>query len=380
MVRSAHAAGCRSAKELVRTRELTGEGVDAVTLIDATSRQVHAMAAGVAKAHVKTEATLRQVHEVAARAAGAGFAVVAIGLEPVSNALVGARATLGAAARTTTELAAILARVADQETVELLVATLAPVPAALCMVDADLMAARAAIGDARRHVVTVLQGGQPGPLLTALDNINEVLLLVRQRADMAQTHVATAIIGARRLGHPDEPVPAGNDPSNDPRTADVTDHEPGTVGRGDPIPEWVHDAALRLPYRRNGKGPTHGSLADPGGAPLAGPSPPAGGLLRSGAMPGARDGLRTDWHPLAQVTTEHVEAHAAALLRRPGAPRHAVLIINNPTCTSRGQYVGCDELLPGMLPNSTRLTVYLSDGRTATLAATYTGTGEGIAP
>jgi len=81
------------------------------------------------------------------------------------------------------------------------------------------------------------------------------------------------------------------------------------------------------------------------------------------------------------VTREHTEAHAAAMLRRPGSPQDAVLVINKPTCTSRGNYVGCDEVLPGMLPAGKRLAVYATDEQQQPrLLKVYEGTGEGIAP
>jgi hypothetical protein len=98
------------------------------------------------------------------------------------------------------------------------------------------------------------------------------------------------------------------------RQADRRRHQrrpPGLHSRdGSTMPEASCRAA---PVAR---APTHGLLFDGDGTPLTGtPLTQSGGLLRSGAAPGARDGLRPDWHPLAQVTREHVEAHAAALLR-----------------------------------------------------------------
>ncbi|WP_442932384.1 DddA-like double-stranded DNA deaminase toxin [Micromonospora sp. NBC_01699] len=69
----------------------------------------------------------------------------------------------------------------------------------------------------------------------------------------------------------------------------------------------------------------------------------------------------------------------AALLRKPGAPREAILVVNKPSCVSRGEYIGCDEAPPGMLPPGSRLTVYVSDGTTTKPLKVYTGTGEGIA-
>lgn len=147
------------------------------------------------------------------------------------------------------------------------------------------------------------------------------------------------------------------------------------------ITSWIRDAGTELPQRPGGKGPTHGSLHGPDGRRLGGaPLTQTSGLLRSGGEPSARDGLKPDWYPISQVIREHVEAHAAAYLRRPDTPRDAVLVINKTTCVSRGQYVGCDELLPGMLPEGKRLAVYVSDGKNTRLLKVYKGTGEGIAP
>lgn len=96
-------------------------------------------------------------------------------------------------------------------------------------------------------------------------------------------------------------------------------------------------------------------------------------------MRSARDGLRADWHPTDQVTWEHVEAHAAAHLRQDGTPQEAAIVVNKRTCESLAQYVGCDEVLRGMLPRGKRLTVYVTDGRDTRVLKTYEGTGEGIA-
>lgn len=54
-------------------------------------------------------------------------------------------------------------------------------------------------------------------------------------------------------------------------------------------------------------------------------------------------------------------------------------MVNKPSCVSRGEYIGCDEAPPGMLPPGSRLTVYVSDGTTTKPLKVYTGTGEGIA-
>lgn len=143
---------------------------------------------------------------------------------------------------------------------------------------------------------------------------------------------------------------------------------------------WIRDAGTSLPERLNDVGPTHGRLFSAEGVELADSAPAAPrGHLRSGAAAGAREGLRSDWYRAAQVIREHVESHAAAILRRPGAPREAVLVVNNEPCRTFERYVGCEEVLPGLLPVGSRLVVFVTDGRRTRLFAVYDGTGEGIA-
>lgn len=75
-----------------------------------------------------------------------------------------------------------------------------------------------------------------------------------------------------------------------------------------------------------------------------------------------------------------MEAHVAAILRQPEAPKEASVVLNNPPCVGRGPMrgQGCDDLLPGMLPRGTGLLVYLTDGTRTWLHRRYEGTGEGL--
>ena len=147
-------------------------------------------------------------------------------------------------------------------------------------------------------------------------------------------------------------------------------------------PGWIRDAGDRLPARSRTDRKTTGHLYGADGKPLNSVEDKltmSDGRLRSGEVDVARSGIRPDWYPTAQVTREHVEAHAAAILRRPRSPNEAVVVVNKETCTSRLDYVGCDEVLPGLLPRGKRLAVYVKEGGSTTLFKVYRGTGEGIA-
>lgn len=107
------------------------------------------------------------------------------------------------------------------------------------------------------------------------------------------------------------------------------------------------------------------------------------GRLRSrrvlnGRVLAAGEGLT---RPASQaLTMDHVEAHAAAVLRRREVPGTASLVVNNLPCEGdETQPLLCDRLLPEILPPTMSLTVYVTDGTRTWLHGTYTGTGERIA-
>lgn len=73
----------------------------------------------------------------------------------------------------------------------------------------------------------------------------------------------------------------------------------------------------------------------------------------------------------------HVEGHVAGVMREPGGPREVTLVISRPPCPGSR---GCNALLPGMLPQDSRLHVYVADeSGNARFYKTYNGNGRGVA-
>lgn len=235
---------------------------------------------------------------------------------------------------------------------------------------------RAGIVRAREELRGRLGNTQHPDILRAehLVAVAERQILEAEGALLRSAEAAGELAETLRTGRGTSAAPPNADTDSSPET-------PAAAGSGG-LGAWLRRAAARLPIRAGDRGPTHGVLADDQGHPIEDKRlTRADGLLRSGGIREARTGLRPDWYPTAQVTWEHVEAHAAAALRGPGAPRHGVLVINNVTCRSLGRYVGCDEVLSGMLPAGSTLAVHVTtDGRNARLLRTYRGTGEGIEP
>lgn len=144
--------------------------------------------------------------------------------------------------------------------------------------------------------------------------------------------------------------------------------EPPSVGRE--VPERPNPAPFlehifrRLPERPGGRGPTSGVLTRTDGR---GPIHLVSGLRGPGR---GSPGLAGDYARLS-VAQGHVEGHAAALMRRLGAPKEATLYLNNQPCG--GEY-GCDETLEAQLPRGAKLTIFWPGDHKV-----YRGTGEGMA-
>ncbi|MCM0676122.1 DUF6244 family protein [Micromonospora phytophila] len=168
--------------------------------IEKITGELRALMAGVERAQGLTAAADSQAQEVALRAAGAGFVAVAAGVARVRNAITGIQGRLGSLAGSIGEATKATAAVPNEATPQETIAGLAPVQSA---VDAARDAAAGAItgiGEAQQLVAVILQGGQPGPLLHALDGIKQVLVLVVQRTGGARQSIDAAIAEARQLG------------------------------------------------------------------------------------------------------------------------------------------------------------------------------------
>ncbi|MFI6259396.1 DUF6244 family protein [Micromonospora zamorensis] len=168
--------------------------------IEKITGELRALMTGVERAQGLAAAADSQAQEVALRAASAGFVAVAAGVARVRSAITGIHGGLGSLAGSIGEATKAAAAVPNEATLQETIAGLAPVQSA---VDAARDAATGAItgvGEAQQLVAVVLQGGQPGPLLQALEAIKQVLVLVVQRTGGARQAIEGAIAQARQLG------------------------------------------------------------------------------------------------------------------------------------------------------------------------------------
>lgn len=182
-------------------------------------------------------------------------------------------------------------------------------------------------------------------------------------------------VGATPITPRSPPTPQRPDPQPAPALS-------VTNGRDD-VPERVASLARKLPRRTGPQDKTEGFLLARDQI-LKDPiftAEPDGRLrsrhLRTGTLPAAGAGLRL---PAAKANVmDHVEAQAASILRQPGAPRRATLILNNQPCDDPLHPLTCEKLLQGILKEGTTVTVYVTDGNNTWPHQVYTGTGREIA-
>jgi hypothetical protein len=171
-----------------------------VSHIEKITGELRALMAGVERARGLAAAADSQAQEVTLRAAGAGFAAVAAGMVRVRNAITGIQGGLGGLAGSVGEAARATAAVPREATPQETIAGLTPVVSAADSARDAATGAIAQVGEAQQLVTVILQGGQPGPLLQALESIKQVLVLVVTRTGAARQFIEAAIAEARQLG------------------------------------------------------------------------------------------------------------------------------------------------------------------------------------
>jgi hypothetical protein len=168
--------------------------------IEKITGELRTMIAGVDKAHANAVAADGKAQEVAARAARSGFTGIAAGMTRVRDAIAEIRARLTNMSGSINEAVTAVGAAAGELSPEQTIAVLSPAQEKLSSVHSGLAATITKVEETRRLVAVVLQGGQPGPMLSALENIKQILVLVAQRGDTARQHLETAVGEARQVG------------------------------------------------------------------------------------------------------------------------------------------------------------------------------------
>ncbi|MFY1703016.1 DUF6244 family protein [Micromonospora sp. WMMA1923] len=168
--------------------------------IEEITGELRTLGTGVERAQSLTAAADNQAREIAARAAGTGFTAVAAGMARVRAAIATIHSGLGGLAGAVGEATTATTNVPREATPQESIAALAPVGQGIASAREAATATIGHVDQARQLVGALLQGGQPGPLLQALDSVKQVLVLLIQRGTAAQQAVEAAISQARQLG------------------------------------------------------------------------------------------------------------------------------------------------------------------------------------
>jgi hypothetical protein len=362
-----------------------------MSLTDAISGDLQAMAAGVDRARQHVAAVEHALEQTAARAIASGFNGIAIALRPVREASGQARVQLTAAEETIREGSRSLAAALQQQSPQEVITALTPMAATLSAADSGVAAAAATVERARRLVTAALQGGQPDPILSRLQQVSQCLAAVRARGAEARQHVDAALAQARQVGDisrpsdtPPAPLPAPGPPrphqppygDQDVQSARPPEEVPRPVGseweRCDPgaLPDSVRAAVGRFDVRPAGS--TRPTLGLFNGEEIT-----SGGGDRSIAADLDHDPLRGP--PVTFY--DHVESKAAARMRLTGG--ESDLAVDNTVCGTNDRDQSypwtCDKILPAILPQGSRLGVWVTrDGGATWWHRVYVGTGERI--
>ncbi|WP_433532336.1 DUF6244 family protein [Micromonospora sp. CA-263727] len=168
--------------------------------IEKITGELRVLMTGVERAQGLAAGADNQAQQVAMRAAGAGFVVVAAGMARVRDAITSIQGGLGNIANAIGEATKATTAVPQEATPQQTIAGLAPVQSAVDNARDAAAVTIGHVGEAQKLVTMTLQGGQPGPLLQALDSIKQVLALVVTRTGGARQHIEAAIAEARQLG------------------------------------------------------------------------------------------------------------------------------------------------------------------------------------
>lgn len=168
--------------------------------IETITTDLQAMAAGVEKAQTAAAAADRTAQEVALRAVRSGFVGIAAGLTAIREAVKEIQGRVGGLANSIRDASKPVAAAAKEGSPQQTIAVLSTATTKVTSAREGLTAAVSKISDVQRLATIVLQGGQPAPLVSALEGIKGVLIEVAQRADVTKDHLGAAMAEARRIG------------------------------------------------------------------------------------------------------------------------------------------------------------------------------------
>lgn len=171
-----------------------------MSLVDGIQADVRAMTGGLGRAQQETAAADHAARQIAQRAAASGFMGMAQSMARVCAAISEIHGRVSGLSGSVRETGSAVAAAPSQPSPQDTIASFTPLPEKLSGIHAGIGGCIERIDQAKQVVGSVLQGGQPGPMLNHLDAIRQVLVTVSQHGAAAKQHVETALSEARNTG------------------------------------------------------------------------------------------------------------------------------------------------------------------------------------
>jgi hypothetical protein len=158
------------------------------------------MAAGIDSAQEHVAAAEARAREIAARAAASGFTGIAVGMSRIQGLIGEIRTRLAGVGNSINEMVTAVAAAPRETSPEQAVAALSPALEQVGGIRAGVAATIGKVDESKQLAAAVLRGGRPGPMLSALDSVKQVLVLVTQRGGTARQHVEIALGEVQQMG------------------------------------------------------------------------------------------------------------------------------------------------------------------------------------
>ncbi len=163
-------------------------------------QQLRGMAAGIERAQHAVAAADSRAEEIAQRAMMTGFAGIAVGVQQLRMSISEVRQRLMSIGRSVSEAASPVAGASGRPSPGETVALLNPADEQVGSVRSELVGLIEQVTRVQQQAGAVLLGGQPGPMISALDQVKQLLAEVIGQSDLTRQALQEAITEARHLG------------------------------------------------------------------------------------------------------------------------------------------------------------------------------------
>jgi hypothetical protein len=352
-----------------------------LSVIESIASNIVHIGTGLRKASQETSAADEIAKRIAVRAAGAGFPGIAGNMSHVRQAVTDIHEGLAAAVASLASTSAVAAAVPSQPGPQETLTALVVLEQTLSTVHGQIGTVLALIARARQLTITVLDGGRPGVMLAALDDIRRTLMAVTTAVNRTRHEVTAAKAEVLRIGDDSAGgslgLPVDIEAERQIGPDPLLPVEPGwTRVEAHDAPTHVRQAARHFGPRFDGD--QHKTTATYRGRTLSSNDRDPE-LATDLAYEQLRRPNGKPYPQAPDLLHRHPEMQVAADMRRHQLTE-AQVVVDNSMCGTRefdlARSLTCRSLLPDAMPAGSRLTVWatLDAGRTF-YRTVITGTG-----